>query len=76
MAVSLIVERYFAGLDLAAANELIVDILARKRCRFCLQDDPDNGSAPCRACGRLMPPPQRDPASDLCRMHPDCRAVI
>ena len=53
---SLIVERHLAGLDFAAANELITDVLAHHRSQFSLQDDPDNGSEPCPVCGRLMPP--------------------
>ena len=57
VAVSLIVERHLAGLDFAAANELITDVLAHHRYQFYLQDDPDNGSEPCPVCGRLMPPP-------------------
>ena len=48
MAVLLIVERYFAGLEFTAANELIVDILAYKRYQFYLQGDPDNGAYPTR----------------------------
>ena len=54
---SLIVERHLAGLDFAAANELIADVLVRKRYQFYLQDGPDNGSDACPVCGRLMPPP-------------------
>ncbi len=76
VAVSLIVEHHLAGLGFAAADALTDDVLAHQRYQFCSQDGPDDWSRPCPACGRLMPPLRRDPASDLCRMHPDSRAVI
>ena len=57
-AVWLIVERHLVvGLDFAAANELVADVLIRKQYRFYLRDDVENGWEPCPDCGRLMPPP-------------------